>query len=70
MNCFTGQPFIGDPVKENVECAVCKESINLRSDAWFDKFNKTYEPSGCYVHYHCLSPQRKAEIKLEMETPK
>lgn len=66
VKCFTGQPFIGNPDDENVECAACKGRINLRYGAWFDRYNQTYDPSGCYVHYKCISAARKQELELEI----
>lgn len=57
--CFTGQP---ETDTEEVECAVCKGLVNTRSNAWFDPYNQSFNPNGCYVHYKCLSAKRVSEL--------
>jgi hypothetical protein len=61
---YTGQPETAD---ENVACPVCSDLTNLRWAAWFDPFNKSFGPGGCYVCYRCLSAERKAEIAASHE---
>lgn len=62
-NCFTGQPETDD---EYVECNACHRGlVHLRSSAWFDSYRPYGENLGSYVHYECLSPRRKDELRLE-----
>ena len=72
--CFTGQPQTD---REEVLCPVCKDYQNLlglRTSAWYDPYiDNTYkveltgkgqeQPRGLYVHYRCLSEQRKDELR-------
>lgn len=63
---FTGQEIIGQDGHDHrglydvVLCAVCDRPVSLRV-AYIDK----YLPIGKeqYVHYACLSPERKREIE-------
>lgn len=49
--------------KEEVLCNACKDGlVNLRWAAWFDPYLPFGQSRGSYVHYGCLSEQRKAEI--------
>jgi hypothetical protein len=57
--CFTGQP---ETDSEEVECPVCKGLVHTRTNAWYDPYNQSFNPNGCYVHYRCLSARRLAEI--------
>jgi len=59
---YFGQP---EDIKERVVCPVCGGLTNLRFTAWFDSYNHTYGPKGCYVHYKCLSEERKSEISTD-----
>ncbi len=57
---WTGQLSNG---REEVLCNACKDGlVNLRWSAWFDPYLPFGESRGSYVHYGCLSAQRKAEI--------
>ena len=47
-----GKDYIKCPV-----CNNCESLISLQSSAYFDKYNHNL-----YVHYDCLSSERKAEI--------
>lgn len=63
-HCFTGQEFVEGPRgKEYVKCSVCKEIIGLRTNAFYDSYNDPHQTGGSYVHEHCLSEERKKEIK-------
>lgn len=48
--------------KGNVPCGVCDNELGLNSTAWFDSYNKTFSPHGCYVCYGCLSDRRMKEV--------
>lgn len=62
---WTGQPIV-DATRELVLCATCKSAshpVGLHSDAWYDPFIAYGTRMGAYVHYGCLSAQRKAELE-------
>lgn len=62
---WTGQPIV-DETRDLVLCATCKSEshpIGLHSDAWYDPFIAYGPRIGAYVHYGCLSAQRKAELE-------
>jgi len=56
---FTGQ--ILDCRTEKIVCPVCGEEVSIRC-AWLDPYRKESR-LGAYVHFECLSEQRKNEIK-------
>lgn len=62
---FTGQRIIGqdthDPKRQYdiVACACCRGPVSLRV-AYIDPYVNTGEE--LYVHYRCLSPQRKRQV--------
>lgn len=66
--CFTGQSI--EKIahgKEYVRCACCQSDdlISLQAGGWFDRFKvNTDTGSGQYVHYSCLSQERKKELAL------
>ncbi len=50
---------------EMVVCAKCGDEddlIGTRTDGWFDRHVIFGDNKGAYVHRHCLSEQRKAEL--------
>lgn len=66
--CYTGQPIV-DAVREYVVCATCKDvnsTIGLRGNAWFDPYVAYGSHMGAYVHFGCLSIQRKAELETQV----
>lgn len=66
---FTGQKV--EKVSHGTEMVVCAKCgdeddlIGVRTDGWFDRHVIFGENKGAYVHYHCLSERRKAEIAKE-----
>ena len=62
---FTGQRIVGkdlhDPKRpyDEVECACCNKPVSLRV-AYIDKYVRPGKE--LYVHYDCLSQQRKDEL--------
>jgi hypothetical protein len=60
---FTGQRIHPDG---SVWCPVCDSTVQPNSTGWFDRFQKQYGEKGAYVHFKCLSEQRKQEIEDSM----
>lgn len=61
--CFTGQPQTD---REEVLCNSCKNGlVTLRGSGWFDSYVPYGNHLGSYVHFECLSPRRKDELRLE-----
>jgi hypothetical protein len=61
--CFTGQPQTDD---EKVLCNKCQSGlVSLRGTGWFDAYVPYGNHLGSYVHYECLSPRRKDELRME-----
>lgn len=65
---FTGQKIVGkdfhDPNRpyDKVACAECGKAVSIRV-AYIDKY---FQPGKeLYVHYDCLSQQRKDEIATD-----
>ncbi len=65
--CYTGQPMTQN---EEVLCPVCKDHsslLHLRYNAWYDVYcsEPRIKPQipGVYVHFNCLSEQRKQELR-------
>jgi hypothetical protein len=70
-----------NPIVRWIQCPVCGcpagldgTNQGIPSLAWFDPYNKTHYSfklnKGCYVHYDCLSAQRKKEIENEQSVQK
>jgi hypothetical protein len=64
---FTGQKIVEvKHFKEYVVCAACgdeEDLISVNGNGYFDRTIKHGEHTGAYVHRHCLSEERKNEIK-------
>lgn len=60
-----GQPIIREGEWEIVVlCPVCGEELNLRYGAYIEP---SLGENGQYVHYDCLSQERKDELDINVE---
>ena len=68
-NIFTGQEITGEDHHDShrpyavVICPVCKQPVSLRV-AYIDPYFNSKHGGEVYVHYECLSAQRKHEIEV------
>ena len=71
MKIFTGQTVIGTDdfdrphrTYDMVQCPCCKEPVSLRI-GYIDKYEPGRIGQETYVHFRCLSAERKAEMLRE-----